>query len=90
MRVKVDIFVDKVVDALFVPIQAIHRRGRDVFVYLQDGDEYVEQIVDIDRNSELFVEIIGGLDLGDQVLLVDPPAGTVIRQLDDGSDSPEK
>lgn len=82
MRVKVDIFVDKVVDALFVPIQAIHRRGRDVFVYLRDGDEYIEQIVDIKRNSELFVEVVEGLDAGNQVLLIDPPAGTVIRPID--------
>lgn len=85
MRAKVDIFVDKVTEVLFVPIQAIHRRGRDVFVYLRDGDEYVEQLVQIDRNSELFVEIVGGLDVGDQVLLVDPPAGTVIRPLGEGS-----
>jgi multidrug efflux pump subunit AcrA (membrane-fusion protein) len=82
MRVKVDIFVDKVVDALFVPIQAIHRRGRNVFVYLRDGDEYIEQIVDIKRNSELFVEVVEGLVAGNQVLLIDPPAGTVIRPID--------
>ena len=81
MRVKVDIFVDKVVDALFVPIQSIHRRGRDVYVYLRDGDEYIEQLVEINRNSELYVEIVGGLEIGDEVLLINPPTGTVVHSI---------
>ena len=81
MRVKVDIFVDEVTNAMFVPIQAINRRGRDVFVHLRDGDEYIEQIVKINRNSELFVEVIDGLEVGDQVLLIDPPPGTVVHPI---------
>ena len=85
MRVKVDIFVERVTEVMYVPIQAIHRRGRDVFVYLRDGDEYIEQSVTIDRNSELYVEVVDGLEIDDQVLLIDPPPGTSIRTIEDES-----
>ncbi|MCH2134211.1 MAG: HlyD family efflux transporter periplasmic adaptor subunit [Phycisphaerales bacterium] len=83
MRVKANIHVDTVTGVLFVPVQAIHRRGRHSFVYKLDGNGYVEHPVRVDRNSELFAEITQGLTSGDQVLLVDPPAGTVTQRLED-------
>ena len=83
MRVKANIHVDTVQDVLFVPVQAIHRRGRHVFVYKLNGSGYVEHPVEVDRHSELFAEVATGLESGDQVLLVDPPAGTVTIRIEE-------
>ncbi|MEE2907640.1 MAG: HlyD family efflux transporter periplasmic adaptor subunit [Planctomycetota bacterium] len=83
MRVKANIHVDTVEGVLFVPVQAIHRRGRHVFVYKLNGNGYVEHAVKVDRHSELFAEVATGLEAGDQVLLVNPPAGTVTLRIED-------
>ena len=87
MRVKANIYVATVVDVLFVPVQSIHRRGRYTFVYKAVSGGYAEHPVTIDRNSELFAEITNGLEMGDQILLVDPPAGTVVERIDDGTEA---
>ena len=87
MRVKANIHVATVVDVVYVPVQSIHRRGRYTFVYKAVGGGYAEHPVTIDRNSELYAEITNGLEIGDQILLVDPPAGTVVERIDDGSEA---
>ena len=84
MRVRANIHIETVEGALYVPVQAIHRRGRYVFVYKLDGSGYVESPVKVDRHSELFAEIETGLEQGDQILLVEPPAGTIMRRIEDG------
>jgi len=78
MRCKSLILIDTVREALFVPVQSVHRGEFGSLVYLEDRGRYRPTSVTLGRSSELFVEVLGGLAAGDQVLLRDPPAGTVL------------
>lgn len=72
MRCKAEIRVDVVEEALHVPVTAIFRDGADAFVYVPDGSGFRRRTVRIGRTSELFVEVVDGLEEGEQVLLVEP------------------
>ncbi|MDY7107682.1 MAG: HlyD family efflux transporter periplasmic adaptor subunit [Planctomycetota bacterium] len=77
MRCKTDIFVGRVDDAVFVPIQAIFRDGPVAFVYVPEGSGYAQKRVELGRSSELFIEITDGLAEGDVVLLREPSADRI-------------
>ena len=83
MRCTATILVELVADALFVPVHAVHRRGRTTFVYQRDGRVFDEQPVELGRSSDRYVEIVNGLQAEDVVLLRDPPLGTLRSQIDD-------
>ncbi|QQE12168.1 efflux RND transporter periplasmic adaptor subunit [Planctomycetota bacterium] len=71
MRCTGKIVVGKVEDSVAVPIQAIWTEGKNHFVYV--GAKETRDIK-IGRSSESFVEILEGLEAGDQVLLRNPTA----------------
>ena len=81
MRCVAEIFVDDVVDALFVPIHAIHRDGSVVWVWAQESGGYAQREVVSGRFSESYVEITSGLEEGDVVLLRDPSPSQVVGRL---------
>jgi HlyD family secretion protein len=82
MRCRADIFVGRVTGATFVPVQAIFRRGKVAFVYVpQAGGGYAEVEVSMGRSSELFVEIIGGVDEGDVVMLREPSVDEITSKV---------
>jgi len=83
MRCTATILVDSVEGALFVPVHAVHRRGRTTFVYQRNGGVFDERPVQLGRSSDRYVEIVEGLQPDDDVLLRDPPPGTLRTQLDD-------
>lgn len=72
MRCKGEIVLDRVTDAISVPIQAVFRQGPTAFVYVPSQGGYAQREVKLGRASELEVEVIAGLDEGDQVLLREP------------------
>jgi multidrug efflux pump subunit AcrA (membrane-fusion protein) len=82
MRCQALILVDTVTDALFVPVQSVHRGEQGSVVYLKEAGSYRPTPVSLGRSSELYVEILDGVVAGDRVLLRDPPAGTVLSQKD--------
>jgi len=82
MRCKASIFVDQVREALFVPVQSVHRNGRETIVYTEDNGRFQVRPVQLGRSSDLFVEVTDGLDPGDRVLLRDPPPGTILKRSD--------
>ncbi len=86
MRCKARIRVDTVVDALSVPVQAVHRVGRSPIVYVADGGTYRPVDVELGRSSEIFVEVLGGLSQGDEVLLRDPPPGMIVAQAENDTE----
>lgn len=73
MSCSVEILIEELADALYVPVQAVHRDGvRNVsFVVGRDGIEQRE--VQVGRYTQLWVQIVAGLDQGESVLL-QPPA----------------
>lgn len=72
MRCKGEIVLDRVTDAISVPIQAVFRQGPTAYVYVPSQRGYAQREVKLGRASELEVEVIAGLDEGDQVLLREP------------------
>ncbi len=82
MRCKADIYVGRVDDALFIPIQAVFRKGPVAFVYVPDGSGYSEREVSIGRSSELYIEILKGLAEGDAVLLREPSPDQIRTKLE--------
>ncbi len=82
MRCSAEILVGRVDDVLVVPVHAIHRDGSTAWVWKQDGGGFSQQPVKVGRFSESFVSIYSGLVEGDEILLQDPPPGSIVSRLD--------
>jgi len=72
MSAKVEIIVAELENVIYVPIQAVFVENEEHFVFLNDGNSYVRQVVQIGANNNNFIEIQGGLDEGAVVLLKTP------------------
>jgi multidrug resistance efflux pump len=79
MRCKAEIMLDRVTDALSVPIQAVFHQGATAFVYVPSGGGYAMRDVKLGRASELEVEVLEGLGEGDEVLLREPRKDEILR-----------
>lgn len=82
MRCKADIKVGQVDDTLYIPVQAAFRQGMVSFVYLPDGSGYKQQKVTLGRASELYIEVLDGLEEGDMVLLREPSPEKITEQVE--------
>ena len=76
MSCSVEILIEELADAVFVPVQAVFRDGiRNVsFVATEDGVE--SRQVRVGRYTELWVQTLEGLSEGEIVLLQAPPGFT--------------
>lgn len=81
MRCKAEIYVGRVSDALYIPIQAVFRNGPVNYVYVPRGGGYAQQQVSIGRASELFIEVKEGLSDGNTVLLREPATEEIVFRL---------
>ena len=72
MRCRSEIQLGTVNEAITVPIQSIFRSGRTAFVYVPEGTGWAQRAVQLGRSSELQVEILDGVSVGDRVLLREP------------------
>lgn len=82
MRCRAEIFIDRVDDTLYVPIQSVHRQGRSAHVYVPVRGGIQARDVEIGRASELYVEIREGLEEGDRVLTREPRSSELVRDRD--------
>jgi HlyD family secretion protein len=82
MRCKADIYVGRVDNAMYVPVSAIFRNGPIAFVYMPKGSGYIQREVHVGRSSEMYVEVLDGIDEGDLVLLREPAPERVTEKLD--------
>jgi len=82
MRCKAEILLDKVQNAMSVPLQAIFRQGPIAFVYVQQGSGYAQRAVRLGRSSELRTEVLDGLKEGERVLLREPLTTEIAAKLD--------
>jgi multidrug resistance efflux pump len=72
MSAKVEILVDRLEDVLIVPVQVVaNRRGRKV-CYIATDREPQEREVQTGAFNDIFVEIVSGVQVGENVLL-NPP-----------------
>jgi multidrug efflux pump subunit AcrA (membrane-fusion protein) len=82
MRCRAEIELGLVNDVISVPIQSVFREGADSFVYVPDQGGWSQRKVEIGKASELAVEITGGLDLGERILLRKPDSIEIIKKLE--------
>lgn len=72
MSAKVEILVEKLDDVLIVPVQAVAIREGKKLCYVMVSDTPQPRVVSTGAFNDIFVEIISGLEEGEQVLL-NPP-----------------
>jgi len=72
MSAKVKIFVDQLGDVKIVPVQVVANRAGKKVCYVAADGQTQEREVQTGLFNDTFVEIVGGLDVGEKVLLVPP------------------
>ncbi|MCE7973037.1 MAG: HlyD family efflux transporter periplasmic adaptor subunit, partial [Leptolyngbya sp. PLA1] len=80
MRCEGRIILDRVTDALSVPVQAVFSDGPVQFVYTPKGSKFARTPVRVGRRSDLLAEVKGGLSEGDAVLVREPAPGEVLSE----------
>jgi multidrug efflux pump subunit AcrA (membrane-fusion protein) len=71
LRAKAEIFVERIPDAVQVPVSAIIQRGDQYYVVVAAGLEHELREVELGPNNESLAVILSGLEPGQRVL-VDP------------------
>jgi HlyD family secretion protein len=73
MSAEVEIITQRISDAVFVPLQAVFEKEGKKWVFVKVAeDRFTRREVATGRHSESQVEIISGLDGGEQIALLDP------------------
>lgn len=78
MQCETQILLGRVEEALSVPVQAAFMDGAVRFVYEPRGNRFVRVPVRLGRRSDMFAEVLQGLDEGDRVLVRQPAPGEVL------------
>lgn len=73
MSCAIEIVVQDIADAIYVPVQAIFRRGGRPVCYVMNGTSAIARNVELGLSNERNVQIKSGLEVGEQVLLALPP-----------------
>ncbi len=69
MSAKVEIFVSRLPDVVYVPVQAVSAVDRKQVCYLANGRRSEQRVVEVGEFNDEFIEIKNGLKEGDKVLL---------------------
>jgi HlyD family secretion protein len=69
MTAVVDIHVDRLVDVISIPVQAVVQIQKQVWCYVDQQGMPVQRPLKLGRSNEKFVEILEGLDEGERVVL---------------------
>jgi multidrug efflux pump subunit AcrA (membrane-fusion protein) len=102
MTARVELLVDKMGNALYIPLESVFERGGRRFCWvLRDGEPQVQEVL-VGPSNENHIVIEAGLESGERVLLQNPtetarPAGgealpeflDVVSPVDVESPSPE-
>ena len=72
MSAKVEILADHLYDVVIVPVQVVANRGGRKVCYIENGGTPEEREVQTGAFNDIFVEIVSGVDVGENVLL-NPP-----------------
>ena len=66
------ILIEKHIDAIAVPLQAVVGRGQDSMVYVIEGNKGVARTVTTGLDNNAMIHIIDGLKAGERVMLTPP------------------
>ena len=69
MSASAKIIIDEIPDVVYVPLEAVFEKEGRTLVYLKNKDE---REVQVGRKNDMAIEIIEGLEGGEEVCLVDP------------------
>ncbi len=72
MSAKVEILAEHLYDVIIVPVQVVANRGGRKVCYIDTGGTPEEREVETGAFNDIFVEIVSGVDVGENVLL-NPP-----------------
>ncbi|QOY85273.1 HlyD family efflux transporter periplasmic adaptor subunit [Paludibaculum fermentans] len=70
----VEILVEKVPNAIYVPNQSIFEKDGKPVVYVKSGENWVARNIKIDKRSESVTVVTSGVNPGDTISLADPNA----------------
>ena len=87
MSCEATIVVEQYEDVLYVPVQAVTRRGEQAIVFVVNGDRPQPRAVQIGLDNNSMVHIKSGLEVG-ELVLVTPPLNSQAQSRDKVS-SPE-
>ncbi|MDF1659318.1 MAG: efflux RND transporter periplasmic adaptor subunit [Verrucomicrobiales bacterium] len=72
MSAKVEIIVEELRDVTYVPVQSIFVEEDEHFVFLKTAGGYERREVQVGMHNSDFIEVIGGIDPGEEVILKMP------------------
>jgi HlyD family secretion protein len=75
MTAQVTVIVDRVRDALAIPVQASFQKEGETLAYVWSGSKFRTQRIEISRRSGDRILVAKGLRPGDRIALQDPTAG---------------
>jgi len=75
MTAQVTVIVDRVRDAVAIPVQASFQKEGETLAYVWSGSKFRPQTIEISRRSGDRVLVAKGLQPGDRIALQDPTAG---------------
>lgn len=82
MSAEVEIIVDRLSDVIYVPVQAVTYFDNRRVVYVAGRGKPERREVEVGAFSESFIEIVSGLEEGENVLLLPPQQGQGSTQSD--------
>lgn len=80
MRAEARLVLEQVEDVLAIPVQSVHNEGVLRYVYVSEGSGFVRRPVRVGRRSDMYAEVIAGLEPGERVLTRNPAVGEVVDQ----------
>lgn len=75
MSAEVEILVDRLEDVVYVPMQAVTYYDDQRVVYVAGRGAPQRRPIEVGSFSDSFIEIVSGLEEGEQVLLLPPQQG---------------
>jgi HlyD family secretion protein len=74
MTAQITVIVDRIPNAIAIPVQASFQKSGQTVAYVVDGSKYREQPIEVSRRSRDRILVSSGLRPGDRVALRDPLA----------------
>lgn len=84
MSCSVEILIDEIQDALYVPVQSVFRDRRTNVAFVQRGETIERRVVQVGRYNQLWVQVLDGLSEG-EIVMLHAPSG-MLQPLGDGAD----
>jgi HlyD family secretion protein len=72
MTAQTTVVVDRIPNAITIPVQAIFQKSGQTVAYVWDGSKFLERVIAIGRTSRDRILVAKGLNPGDRVALTDP------------------